>query len=45
MFAVRTLAISRKNHSVLDSEAKISREEVKTHCARFDSVGLVEYVA
>ncbi len=29
MFAVRTLAISRKNHSVLDSEAKISREEVK----------------
>jgi farnesyl-diphosphate farnesyltransferase len=29
MFAVRTLAISRKNHSVLESEAKISREEVK----------------
>lgn len=28
MFAVRTLAISRKNHSVLESEAKISREEV-----------------
>lgn len=29
MFAVRTLAISRKNHSVLESEAKISREDVK----------------
>ncbi|MBM4422168.1 MAG: hypothetical protein FJ030_02110 [Chloroflexi bacterium] len=29
MFAVRTLAISRRNHQVLDSEAKITREEVK----------------
>ncbi len=28
MFAVRTLAISRHNHKVLDSEAKITREEV-----------------
>lgn len=28
MFAVRTLAISRKNHDVLESEAKITREEV-----------------
>ena len=29
MFAVRTLAISRDNHRVLDDEAKITREEVK----------------
>ena len=29
LFAVRTLAISRYNHLVLDSEAKITREEVK----------------
>ncbi|HKZ70867.1 MAG TPA: squalene/phytoene synthase family protein [Anaerolineales bacterium] len=28
MFAVRTLAISRRNHQVLESEAKITREEV-----------------
>ena len=28
MFAVRTLAISRHNHNVLESEAKITREEV-----------------
>lgn len=28
MFAVRTLAISRYNHKVLESEAKITREEV-----------------
>lgn len=29
MFAVRTLAISRRNYMVLQSEAKITREEVK----------------
>jgi farnesyl-diphosphate farnesyltransferase len=29
MFAVRTLAISRRNYQVLESEAKITREEVK----------------
>ncbi len=29
LFAVRTLAISRHNHLVLDSEAKMTREEVK----------------
>jgi farnesyl-diphosphate farnesyltransferase len=28
MFAVRTLAISRRNHQVLETEAKITREEV-----------------
>ena len=28
MFAVRTLAISRRNYQVLESEAKITREEV-----------------
>ena len=29
MFAIRTLAISRRNAQVFDSEAKITREEVK----------------
>jgi farnesyl-diphosphate farnesyltransferase len=29
MFAIRTLAISRRNDKVFDSEAKISRDEVK----------------
>jgi hypothetical protein len=29
MFAVRTLAISRRNYQVLETEAKITREEVK----------------
>jgi farnesyl-diphosphate farnesyltransferase len=29
LFAVRTLAISRHNHRVLDDEAKISRDEVR----------------
>ena len=29
MFAIRTLAISRRNTDVFNSEAKITREEVK----------------
>jgi hypothetical protein len=29
MFAIRTLAISRRNAQVFESEAKITREEVK----------------
>jgi hypothetical protein len=29
MFAIRTLAISRRNAQVFESEAKMSREEVK----------------